>query len=383
MKVEVGIPVPNAQTFRDWAFINEIDEDLVSLQLSRDVLPDGVSLRVGQIFTIRSERDCQVHTCNCFIVSMGYDQELLLRITSEIFSGEAREFYRVDAFLPIKYHSLHDQNPANAKKQWEALRKWRQEEKRARELRRLEARREKLLQEERTRKLQLLDSAYSGESAEFSQGKGEEEPQDNQYDELSASAKTVAVTIGGGGLKIPTNREFDTGEFILLEIFVPSSRLVVDVVARVVFSGHNDITGEDRSCFNTAMQFVYIDESARLAINSHISSIQLSRIRHFKGFADAEPLYIDDMSKSDKHYAYLDGDYARDHEDDRARMSRRSLFQHVALGLFFVCAVCLLGIFFSGYAARHPKSEIQNIFEHSISLRGNSMPPEGGGASGR
>src|SRR6185369_9709018 len=145
---------------------------------------------------------------------------------------------------------------------------------RVRELRRLEAKREKQRYEELARELKLPDGAFSGEPAEFSQGQEQEDPQDDQYAELSATAKTVAVTISAGGIKITTNQEFDKDEFILLEIFVPSSRLIVDVVARVVFSSHNNIAGEDGNCFNAGMQFVFIDESARLAINSHLSSIQ-------------------------------------------------------------------------------------------------------------
>ncbi len=30
-KVGVGIPLPNADVFRDWAIVHEIDEDLVTL----------------------------------------------------------------------------------------------------------------------------------------------------------------------------------------------------------------------------------------------------------------------------------------------------------------------------------------------------------------
>ena len=49
MKVGVGIPLANAGVFRDWAIIQEIDEDLVSIQLSRDQFPLNVSLHVGQV----------------------------------------------------------------------------------------------------------------------------------------------------------------------------------------------------------------------------------------------------------------------------------------------------------------------------------------------
>ena len=382
MKAEVGIPLPNSETFRDWAIINEIDEDLVSLQLSRDILPDGVSLRVGQLLTIRSEIDGQVNTCRCFIVSMGYNRELLLRLTSEIFSGESREFYRIDAFLPINHHVLYDQNPANVKKQWEARRKWRQNEKRVREVRRLEAKRENLRNHERARKYGLPDDTFSGDSASHCQGKDHEQHQDNLYDELLPTAKTVAVTISGGGLKIATNQKFNRDDLVLLEIFVPSSRIIVDVVARVVFSDQNDIAGEDRNFFNAGMQFVFIDESARLAISSHIGSIQLRRIRQFKGFTDVEPLYIDNISKSDKHFAYIDGVDVSGHINDGTLINRESLFQQVALGLLFVCIISLISYYYSWYAIKHPKNDIENIFEHGITLRGSMTTHVGLSGSG-
>lgn len=382
LKVEVGIPLPNSQTFRDWAIINEIDEDLVSLQLSRDILPDGVSLRVGQVLTIRSERDGQAHTCRCFIVSMGFDHELLLRLTSEIFSGEMREFFRVDAFLPITYQSMPDQTPAMMKKQWEARRKLRQDEMRDREQRRLEARRERLWNEEQAREQKPRYDALPEEPAGVFQGKGEEEVQDDLYDELLVYAETLAVTISGGGLKISTSREFGMDEFILLEIFVPSSRLILDVVARVVFTSRNANAGEDRNCFDTGMKFVYIEEFARHAINSHLSSIQLRRIRHFKGFADVEPLYGDSISSPDNHYAYINGIDVAGRPNDPVRIDRRLVFQQVGLGLFFVFVFCLIGFYFSGYAANHPKNEIQKSFENGVIRRGNMANPVGRSASG-
>jgi len=372
-KVEVDIPLPNTQTFSEWAIVNEIDDDLVSLQLSRDMLPDGVSLRVGQVLTIRSEYDCQIHTSRCFIVSMGFDQQLLLRLTSGNFSGKEREFYRVDAFLPIKYRRLHDHNPANVKKQWEGQKKWRQDDNRDRELRRLEAKRRRQRYEERTRELKLQDSSFPGEPTEVSKDKVQEELQYNQYDDLLPSAKTAAVSISGGGLRISTRQMFDQDELIQLEIFVPSLRLIVDVVARVVFSNNNALDGNGESSFKTGMQFVFIDESARFAINSHIGSLQLSQIRHFKGFADVEPLKIDRESRSDRHYAYIDEVEASAHTYDSAQTNWRPVFRQAVLWLFVSCVISLTGFSFYSYITKHPKSEIQIIFEHAIGHRG-SLP---------
>lgn len=370
-KVEVGIPLPNTKVFRDWAIINEIDEDLVSLQLSRDILPDGVNLRVGQILTIRSESDGQAHSCRAFIVSKGYDQDLLLRLTGEIVFDELREFYRIDAFLPIKFYTLHDQNPASVKKQWEERRKQRLEEERIREIRRLEAKRERARAEERARERKRQEGASPEEPAvPFPTGKPREEPEDNPYYKSWGSVTSVAINISGGGLKILTSQGFETDEFLLLEIFVPSLSCIVDIAARVIFSNRNESISDDGNCFNTGMQFVFIDERARFAINSHISGVQIRRIRQFKGFADAEPLSID---TTDKHYAYTGKIDADNEIADSSRFNRKKIIQYTILGLFLICVAGMLYFYFSAYAVKHPKNQIQDMFETGI--RKNSEIP--------
>ena len=372
-KVEVGIPLPSTKVFRDWAKISEIDEDLVSLQLSRDILPDGVNLRVGQILTIRSESDGQPHSCRAFIVSKGYDQDLLLRLTGEIVSNELREFYRIDAFLPIKFYTLHDQNPAVVKKLWEERRKQRLEEERVRELRRSEARRERLRAEERARERKRLEGALPGGPTDsFFTGKPQEEPEDNPYYESWGSVTSVAINISGGGLKILTNQGFETDEFLLLEIFVPSLLCIVDIVARVVFTKYIETAGVSGNCFDTGMQFVYIDERTRYAINSHVSGVQIRRIRQFRGFADAEPLNIYPTAIPDKHYAYAGRIDTGDEMDNHIQVSRKKFIQQVILGLFLFCIISLLWLYFSSYAVKHPKNQIEDLFESGIrKFRGN------------
>jgi hypothetical protein len=373
MKVEVGIPLLNTQVFRDWAIVNEIDEDLVSLQLSRDMLPEGVNLRVGQILTIRSESEGHVYFCRAFIVSKGYDQDLLLRLTGEIVSDELREFYRIDAYLPIKFYGLHDQDPANVKKRWEERRKQRHNEERMRERKRLEARRERIRSEERAREQYLLDREASGEPFEpVPRGELHEEPEDNPYYVSWGSVTAVAVNIGGGGLMIMTDQGFEVDEFLLLEIFVPSASRIVDIVARVVFS-HTAVSN-GQTCFHTGMQFVYIDERARFAVNSHISGIQIQRIRNFKGFSDAEPLYSGSVPLPDRQYAYVDQVDGDGPADDPERAKRKKIIQQTVLGLFLLGIVSLLCFYFAGYATDRPRSEIQDLFENGLrNFGGNWM----------
>lgn len=371
MKVEVGIPTSHNTTFRDWAIINELDDDLVSLQLSRDILPSGVSLRVGQILTIRSEHDFQIHVCRAFIVSKGYEQELLLRLTGEIVANELREFYRIDAFLPIRFHALPDQDLDAARRVWDERRWRRQEEERVREQRRREAGREKSRAEDLARERLIREGAHSVAPAESARDGLQEEPDDNEYYESWKAVTSVAVNISGGGLRISTSRGFVAHELILLEIFVPPAQRIVDVVARVIFS-HPEHGGEkSRNGFTSGLQFMFIDESARSAINRHLTGVQLKRIRQFKGFTDVEPLSVETRPRADRHYAYLDTVQAGQPEDGAERDSRRKRRRQLALAILFVGIVCLLYLSFSAYTSRHPKHVIQQMFETGIrKLRG-------------
>ncbi len=364
MKVEVKIPLPNSRDFRDWAIISETDEDLVSLQLSRDILPDGVTLRIGQVLTISSQSDGETYSCRAFIVSKGYEQDLLLRFTSETFSNELREFYRVDAFLPIRFHVLYDQNPANVKEMWEAQRKLRRDEEAAKDRVRLEAKRIALRTLERARALKIEDGDFPDGPDALQQDERNGEQQENTYYESWGNVTTLAVNISGGGLRIFTNQKFNIDELILMELYVPSSRQIVDIIARVVFTDCSSFAEDNSANISTAMQFVFVDESARSALNAHISSIQLRRIRHFKGFADVDPA-TRNASSSDKHYAYIDSIGVSGEIDQQDQIHKLKI-QKTILLVIVGCIVCLFCFYFYRYSIKHPKNEIQDIFENSI-----------------
>ncbi len=365
MKVEVKIPLPNTKVFRDWAIINEIDEDLVSLQLSRDILPEGVNLRVGQVLTITSQSDDNTRTYRAFIVSKGYEQDLLLRFTSETIANEMREFYRVDAFLPIIFHTLYDQNPENVKQQWEAKLKLRREDDAARERSRLDAKRMKLRSEERAKELKNLEGFFLVEPVALPQDKPEEEQQYDPYHESWGNVMALAVNISAGGIKIFTNQKFNMDELILLEAYVPSSRCIVDIVARVVMTNYSSTAEDNKSQICTAMQFVLINESASSAINNHISSIQLKRIRQFKGFTDVEPTVNNVLSSPNKHYAYIDSINVNEKTDPQ-ELSRRPNIRQVLLVILFISVICLLCSQIYSYGVKHHDKQIQEIFEKGI-----------------
>jgi hypothetical protein len=341
-KVGVGIPLANAGIFKDWAIIHEIDEDLVSLQLSRDVLPVEVSLHYGQILELRGGSEGSGYSCRAIVVSEGDARELLLRLIGEIVSDELREFYRIDAFLPIKYFVSHEQNIDRLHKQWDERR----------------ARRHQL---EIERKDQRWTGALLPEGAELPRERLHDvSATDNSgsipdlgpdEDDL-ASWDTIiplAANISGGGLRIITHQGFENGEYTLLEIFVPSPQRVIDVIGRVVFANRNYAAGNDREYFNTGVQFVYIDERDRDAIVNYISTIQLKRIRQLR-----ERYLFRGALENDEQF------YPAGMSGIRRRVVRTIMF------LLFVLIFSLLGSYFWYYAHEHPKGEIQRTFEDGI-----------------
>lgn len=334
-KIGVGIPLPNAEIFKDWAIIHEIVEDLVTLQLSRDVLPDGVVLQYGQIIELRGGGEANGYCCRAIIVSEGDSRLLLLRLIGEIVSDELREFYRIDAFLPIKYFVIQEQHIDKLKVQWEERRfKSKQLENNSKEVRwgigiqsPLEA---------------------SAEGTEDNKNISAEEATD-AHEESWDSIIPLAANISGGGLRIITHQEFENGEYILLEILVPSSQRVVDVVGRVVFTNMNHAAGNNRECFNTGVQFVYIAEQDRDEIIKYITEIQFKRIKQLR-----------------EHYLYR-GAFSSDEQPKWSeKYGNRRKVKRKLLLLLFVLIIVMLVKYFWYYAYNHPKGEIQRTFEDGV-----------------
>lgn len=333
MKVGVGIPMPNAEVFLEWAVIRKIDEDLVTLQLSRDYLPVEVSLHLGQILEIRGGQEGSGYSCRAIIVVEGAERQLLLRLIGEIVSDELREYYRIDAFLPIKYYIPREQNTSALKREWEERR----------EQRRLD---------ELERKDKRWDSSFVADSAELPQEPCQEE-NGAEYDNSWDTIIPLAANISGGGIRIITHQGFEYGEYVLLELLIPSPRLIVDAVVRVVFATRNYAAGTDQEYYNTAMQFVFIAERDRDAIINHIANVQLKRIRQLR-----ENYLYRDTSGGDS-WQPLD-------ESAMAGIKRALIFKRVAFTILFAVIAFILFSYFRNYTNDRPKNEIEEIFEGGI-----------------
>ena len=352
-KVGVGIPLPNSEVFKDWAIIHDIEEDLVSLQLSRDILPADVSLHYGQILELRGGSEHTGYCCRAIIVSEGDARELLLRLIGEIVSDELREFYRIDAFLPIKYFVSEEQNIDRLHEQWMERRQRRQQ---------LE------IEEKDHPWAGAVSSAHATVPREHLRNSPETDsieitPGQNSagFDAHHASWDTViplAANISGGGLRVITHQGFEDGEYSLLEIFVPSPQRVIDVVGRVIFANRNFAAGSDQEYFNTGVQFVYLDERDRDAIVNYVSTIQLKRIRQLR-----------------ERYLYR-GTLENDELLSSSGTARNNNPAIVILSIIIMVLVCaLLGAYFWYYAQEHPKGEIQRTFEEGVRKYREQLKP--------
>jgi hypothetical protein len=332
MKVRVGIPMPNAEVFLDWAVIHNIDEDLVTLQLSRDQLPVNVSLHMGQILDIRGGHEGSGFSCRAIIVIEGHAREILLRLIGEIVSDELREFYRIDAFLPIKYYILREQKPDILRREWIA-------------------RREQRHIEELAHKENRWDSSLLVESAELPQELRQEAMAD--YEDSWDTIIPLAANISGGGIRIISHQNLKHGEYALLEILIPLPPRIVDAVVRVVFANRNYAAGVDHEYYNIAMKFVFINERDRDAIINYISNVQLKRIRQLRENYLFRGFYDEDQQRGYEELTF-------------AGIKWVSALKRVIYLVVFAVIILTFYSYFNSYMNDHPKNEIEEIFEGGI-----------------
>lgn len=348
-KVNVAIPVPQGDTFYDWALINSIDEDLVTLQLSRDELPSGVKLSTGLILDIRVGQDDKGYSCRGILVTEGYLRTMVLRLIGEIVSNELREFYRIDAFLPIRYFITSETSETAMKTAWKEKREARlaaEQLRRENEKKPWERLRD-LKNEEQPE--EELTGGHLRSPAEKSNDAAEETEEDDGLDHSWDDVIPLAANISGGGLRILLHHQFSEGDLVPVEIFLPSEPRpqIIDAVCKVAFSRENQAAEKqfNRPTFNTGFHFVWIDERERDALVSYISNVQLKRIRMLR-----------------EHYLTRDG---RESEAPALDPQQQLLARIKQAGVIAVALIILvaMGLYFKNYAENKPKGELEMIFE--------------------
>ncbi len=344
-KVNVAIPVPQGDIFRDWAIISSIDEDLVTLQLSRDELPAGVRLSTGSIMDLRVGSDDSGYSCRGIIVAEGFQREIILRLIGEIVSNELREFYRIDAFLPIRYFITSEKSETALKIAWKEKREARlaaEKEQKEREKKPWERLRDMRHEEQPDEELTGEDLRNSKEDDD--EVVEEDDGLDHSWDDVIP----LAANISGGGIRILLHHQFAEDDLVPVEIYVPleSGPKIIDAVCKVVFSRENLAAEKqfNRPTYNTGFHFLWIDERERDALVTYISNVQLKRIRMMR-----------------EHYMLRE----RPENEvlaDKATIIKRRITQAI-IGVMALTALTFIVVYFINYTENRPKNEIELIFD--------------------
>ena len=353
LKVNVGIPVPGGDTFHDWAIIHTIDEDLVSLQLSRDTFPAGVKLKVGTILDIRAGNEIEGYSCRSIIVAEGYQREVLLRLIGEIVSSELREFYRIDAFLPIKYFISTEQSEVRLKVAWKEKREARlaaEQERKQRAQKPWERLRHAPETEE------LPSEEFGEEGLWDDTGEGLDQPNqtvDDTRDHSWDDVIPLAANISGGGVRMLLHHKFENDTLVPIEIYLPCEPepQIIDAVCIVAFANENYAATKQfsRTSYNPGLKFKFIEERDRDAIVSYISNVQLKRIRLMR-----------------EQYLFRSGPNAEKPETTPEQRVKLLIKSIVTIALVITALIGLI-IYFKGYAENRPKNEIEILFEKGFS----------------
>lgn len=333
MKVGVGIPMQNNELFRDWAIINNIEEDLVEIQLSRDVLPVDVDMQTGKILELRCGKEGKGYRCSGVYVSDGEAGTVHLRLTGDVNSNELREYYRIDAFLPIRLQIADDPNLDAVLKEWRIRKQNRLAE--------VEQRKEELEQKRRDLRYRTAEGEFDvedDESGEVVRHEPEElEDIDHSWDDVIATS----INLSAGGFKFVTADHYEVGDIVFQEVFLPvNPPRTMDSVARVVFKNRNYFAGSDKEYYNVATHFLFIDERDRDAIVSHISNLELMRIRLLRQNA----MFTEQSGPS----------------------GMSTPFKMICTGLFLLAIIIVIGYYFNQYLHLNIKNEIEETFESGI-----------------
>lgn len=270
MKINVGIPMENNEIFRDWGVVNALEEDMLQLQLSRDVLPAAVHLVPGVLLEFRLGKEGKGFRCSGLFVSSEGAGIIKARLTGDVGTSELREFYRLDMFLPYRFSVASSQNLDVVLSLWRS--------KRQQSLADEAERKERFEQ----KKKDLIFRAAAGDltgDAERAKLAEEFNPIDESWDTING----YAVNISGGGFKFISAEQFALDDLVFFEILIPGNPYrVMQTVSKVVFKNRNYAIHDGKEYYNIAVQFTFIDERDRDALVQHISNIEAARIRQIR-----------------------------------------------------------------------------------------------------
>ncbi|SNB45773.1 PilZ-like domain-containing protein [Geobacter sp. DSM 9736] len=246
-RVIVRIPLEEGGTFKEWAEVKTLREDLVDVQLSRDILPSGAELSSGTTLELRMGTRGNGYRCRAMVVATGNQKRLRLRLLGDVLLDELREYFRIDVYLPLQLTVPVRQDAERVLEEWQMRRTV------------------------RLRKKQKESQAYNG-----------------WIPDTKEEVPARAANISGGGLRVTIPEKLHDGDLVLFELTLPlHPRIVIDVVGQVITS--QEIYAGTTSLHSTAFRFFHIDERDRDQIVKYITAEQLALLRHYRKGLEISP----------------------------------------------------------------------------------------------
>lgn len=302
MRVKLSIPLSGGEVFREWAIVDNIELNLISLRLSRAILPEHVAISIGSIIEVRIFANNISYCCRGIVINEYNGEFLNMELISEIITNELREFFRIDVFLPVHITRPTEQDEERLKDEW------------------IQRRRQ-------------MVNPYENEEVDPTRI-------ENEWAQLLP----IPVNMSGGGMRCKVPTPTAKGDLLWVKIHVPlSPQRDVLLVGKAVYA--STVTENNETLHDTAMHFLLIDERDRDALINYISDMELRRIREFK-----------------KHY--LQHSLANEDKEKRP-LWERFLIKTFYAAICSFALIYLINALIN-YKNNRSKHEIEKTFENSI-----------------
>lgn len=332
LKITVCIPMDNNELFRDWAIVEALEENIITLKMSRDEFPVDVHLIAGIMLDLRLGKEGMGFRCSGFFVEEVVAGEIRVHLTGEVGTSELREFFRIDAFIPFRYQFTEEQNLDVLIGTWRKRKQIRLAD---------EAERRKVFNEKhRERLYRTATGEFDAEDREQIVNKQQHVEEFNPIDDTWDNVNARAINLSAGGFKFVTTDVIKIDDLVIIEMFIPATPpRIMESITRVVFKNNNYSLKDGKEYFNVALNFVLIDDRDRDAIVSHISHLESLRIRQKR------QLPISDVKSVNKRVSPL----------------KRGVW--IA---FLVVMVYFASLYFYDYSQRNGHNEIEDMFGNAV-----------------
>lgn len=309
-RVQLLIPRRETTPFTEWAVVFSLLDDLLELRLSRDRLPTSVSLELGITVELRIIREGTVYSCRVLVVDEPEREFLTVRLVGDMLNCDLREYFRIDAYLPVRYAVPASSDEDLLQRQWAA-------------------RRDSAARSDNQSATFLTGALAAGNNG------AEAQPW--------AQAHPVAANISGGGIKVNLPEPLPKDAYLIIELFLPGAPAhVIETVGKVVASEKLMMPDDAPPLYQTSATFLYIEERDRDALINYITGEQIRRLRAMQR---TEPATAAPPPQP---------------------RTLNALVRHGIAVLFVLLVAFILTRYFYNYSQGHEKNEIASIFEGGI-----------------